>query len=106
MRIRIGQAASMVWSLDGPTETVLTGTPARSAMRAGGRSHLFPAGLHLPPDLPLVLSGKRARAHPSDVSLGHADHSVHFLGAEPGAYERAAGDGIRGCHERVGAVVE
>ena len=80
--------------------------PAAPALAACHRAQLLAADTQPFAHLVVELRRERSRAHPCDVGLHDAHHPVDPLGADAGAREGAAGDRVRGGHERVRAVVE
>ena len=57
-------------------------------------------------DLVSEFRGERTSTDTGDIGLGDADHRVDIARTDTGTHTRSAGDGVRGGHERIGAVIE
>ena len=80
--------------------------PADASTATGVGPELVPALDERLPDLAVDFRGEGTGAHARDVGLGDADDRRDVARPEAGAGAGAAGDGVGGGHERIGAVVE
>ena len=78
--------------------------PAAAPRPAGGRAELAAHAVEHVGDL-RVLGRQRPFAHARGVGLHHAHHAVHAMRRDARAGAGAAGRGVRGGHERIGAVI-
>ena len=79
--------------------------PAAAALAARDGAE-FMAALAEPLSGIIVEFGReRPRPHARRISLGDAQHETDRRRAKAGATRRCSGNRVRGCHERIGAVV-